>query len=946
MGALHARSRKAIGALLSLALLAGMTVAAPAAAPGCEPPPTPFNMTVIGHSGGLYASVEAVGDYVLAVQGNALVSYNMASGSAASSGTASVPEPGSSLFVDGDRAFAVGTNRFGIYDITDPGAPELLAVADMPSTEYSIVGFFASGDYVYAGYEKYGSYGTKIFSIADPATASVVAYSGLILTDMHPDVLGSRVFALAEDGRVDNIDVTDPIAPSVSASFGGSFTDSDVDGDYLYAALDSLGNGGVAIYDLSSPGSPVLSGSTPTAGAPGGFVAASGDRLWRSVDGALELWNTATKSSPARVESDLVDNAAMVAAGPDYQHAYVLTEPDADGTTSIQHFETISVSGFDTLAETLVSDGGDAASVLADGLAYIVSPSGLRIQNLVADGLPVVGECSIDAEPSDVSVDGLYAALTTDEGLTLFDVTDPMVPVVTDDIGVPGGLTRVVVQGEVVYAIGPQGLYAFSLSNPAALVQLDWYASADLVDLDARDGRAWITQSTGESSGYIIEFDASDPADLSRSADHGIPGGMPAVTVTTETAFVGMTDPDWGGSAVKTFDISEPGTLSYTNWIDAGAWLASDIAADDGILLTAGSGGVQQLGVYDPSMPYQMGYSPTSGERVAGEADLVAVSSEGGGTTFLRYDPVSFRTFGGTRFDTAIAMSQTFESSEYVVLATGRSYPDALAGVPLAYALNAPILLTEREYIPDEVAAEIERLGATKAIVLGGTSAVSQNIVDQLESMGMAAGDIERISGATRYDTARAIALRLQQVLGAGTVDKAFIATGLNFPDALAAAGAAAKAGCPILLVKPGDSNAAALSAISSLGIDDTVIVGGTAVVPAAIASRLPSPERLSGANRYETAVRIANWSLTDPGADFDPANLFVVTGTNFPDALACGVVAAGTDAPTLLVGSDPPAETLEFIQDNAEAIQRVDIVGGDAAVSAAVEHWLVTYVK
>lgn len=946
MGTLHARPGLAIRAVLSLALLAGMIVAAPAATIGCEPPPTPFNMTVVGHSGGLYSSVETTGGYLLALQGNALVSYNTQSGSALTSGTASAPEPGAALYVDGARAYAVGSNRFAIYDISDPGAPVLLSVADMPSTEYQIVGFFAYGDYAYAGYEKYGSFGTKVFCVEDPATASVVAYSGLVLTDMRPDATGGRILAVNADGQIDNISLADPANPVVESSFGVNIADADVDNGYLYASLESAGNGGVAVYDVANPALPVLEGSTPVAGMPGGRITAAADRVWRVTEDNLELWNTATKSAPAKVEQDAVPGGFDLAAAPDFQHAYVACGPDLDGMTSIQCFETESVPGFDTLAWTLESDAGDAAAALAGDMAYVVSPSGLRVQSLVAAGMPLVGTCDTTAEPFDVSVDGGYAALATEAGLTLVDVTDPTTPVVTDDITVSGGLTRVVLKGDVAYCVGPQGLFTFATGNPALLAQLDSYAAADLTDVDARDDRVWVTQSTGDTSGYVIEFDAANPSNLQRTADHGLPSGMPAVTVTTETAFVGMTDPNWGGSAVKTFDISEPGTLYYTNWIDAGSWLANDVFAKDGVLLTAGANGVQQLGVYDPSMPYQMGFAPAPGERVTGEGDLIAVSSQGGGTTYLRYDPVSFRSFGGTRFETAIAMSQTFDASEYVVLATGRSYPDALAGVPLAYALNAPILLTERDYIPDEVVAEIGRLGATKAILLGGTSAVSQNIVDQLESMGMASADIERISGATRYETARAIALRLQQVLGAGSIDKAFVATGLNFPDALAAAGAAAKAGCPILLVKPGDPNTAALGAINSLGISDTVIVGGTAVVPADVAARMPSPERLAGANRYETAVRIANWSLSDVDTTFDPANLFVVTGTNFPDALACGVVAAGADAPTLLVGSDPPAETLEFIQDNASAIERVDIVGGDAAVSSAVEHWLVTYVK
>ncbi|MDP2234341.1 MAG: cell wall-binding repeat-containing protein, partial [Actinomycetota bacterium] len=588
----------------------------------------------------------------------------------------------------------------------------------------------------------------------------------------------------------------------------------------------------------------------------------------------------------------------------------------------------------------------DGGAALAAGLAYLTSPSGLRILDTSMPGMPMLGDASITGEPTDVSVAGNLAALATDSGLSIVDITDPSAPFETDESSFVGGLERVVLDGDIAYAISATRLSVFSVVDPGAIVVIDEIAMTGLTDLDAHEGRVWVTRATGAATGTVFEYNASNPSDLVKTAEHSLPGGMPSVTVTTETAFVGLTDPNWGGSAIKAFDITEPGTLYYTNWIDAGRWMASDVVADDGILIATGEGGVQQLGVFEPSMPYQMGFAPTPGNRAAVDAELITLSSVGGGTTFMRYDPVSFRTFGGTRFDTAIAMSQTFDSSEYVVLATGRSYPDALAGVPLAYALDAPILLTERDYIPDDVVAEIQRLGATRAIVLGGTTAMSDNIVAQLRSMGMAGSAIERISGATRYETAKAIALRLQQVYGAGTIDKAFVATGLNFPDALAAAGAAAKAGCPILLVKPGDSNVAALAAVASLGIADTVIVGGTAVVPANVAAMFPSPERLAGNNRYATAVHIANWSLADSDTAFDPTNLFVVTGTNFPDALACGVVAAGSDAPTLLVGSDPPPETLGFIRDNAGAITRVDIVGGDAAVSSAVERWLVNYVR
>lgn len=943
MGVSQARSGLLVRVMLSLSMLTGMVGATPTPAAACEPPPTPFNISVVGHSGGTFSSAETTGSFLLAVRGNALVSYDMSSGAAVPAGVASVPEPEGSLFVAADRAYVVGSNRFGIYDISDPAAPELLAVANMPSSEYRIVGFFATGDYAYAGYQKLGSFGTKIFNVQDPASASVVAYSGLTLTDRRPDVVGQNAFAVTGAGRIDIIDLSSPTNPHVDGSFGTGVTDAVVDGQYLYASLGSAG-GGVSAYDVSSPGSAVLQGTTP--GTIGGSVDAVADRLWRVAGDSIELWNTTNKSAPALVDTDVLVGARQVVAAASPLSAYALTRPDLGGDTTLACYETASVPGMDTLFDTIAGRVGDGGSALAGDLAYLTSPAGLRILDTSIPGVPALGAAGITGEPTDVSVAGGLAALATSSGLSIVDIADPGAPSETDEFAIVGGLSRVVLLGDIAYAISPTNLLVFSVLDPNAITKLDEIAMPGLNDLDARDGRVWVTKATGSTSGTVLEYDASDPFDLVKTAEHSLPGGMPAVTVTTETAFVGLTDPSWGGSAIKAFDISEPGTLYYTNWIDAGRWMASDVVADDGILIAAGAGGVQQLGVFEPSMPYQMGFAPTPGDRTAVDAELIALSSASGGTTFMRYDPVSFRTFGGTRFDTAIAMSQTFDSSEYVVLATGRSYPDALAGVPLAYALDAPILLTERDHIPDEVVAEILRLGATKAIVLGGTTAMSDNIVAQLRSIGMDGNTIERIFGATRYETAKAIALRLQQVYGAGTIDKAFVATGLNFPDALAAAGAAAKAGCPILLVKPGDSNTAALAAVAALGIDDTVIVGGTAVVPADIAAMFPSPERLAGNNRYATAVRIANWSLADFDTAFDPASLFVVTGTNFPDALACGVVAAGSDAPTLLVGSDPPPETLGFIRDNAGAIVRVDIVGGDAAVSSAVERWLVNYVR
>lgn len=87
------------------------------------------------------------------------------------------------------------------------------------------------------------------------------------------------------------------------------------------------------------------------------------------------------------------------------------------------------------------------------------------------------------------------------------------------------------------------------------------------------------------------------------------------------------------------------------------------------------------------------------------------------------------RLRGADRIATAIAISQdAHETADTVVLARADQFPDALAGGPLAARLDAPLLLTGRDGLDARVAEEIERLGATGAVLLGGPSALSPAI--------------------------------------------------------------------------------------------------------------------------------------------------------------------------------------------------------------------------
>ncbi|WP_169525269.1 cell wall-binding repeat-containing protein [Pseudalkalibacillus hwajinpoensis] len=285
-------------------------------------------------------------------------------------------------------------------------------------------------------------------------------------------------------------------------------------------------------------------------------------------------------------------------------------------------------------------------------------------------------------------------------------------------------------------------------------------------------------------------------------------------------------------------------------------------------------------------------------------------------TTILRIE-------GLNRFATAAKISkETFSAAETVVIARGYDFPDALSGAPLAYQLNAPILLTKTDSLPKETADEIKRLKVTKAIILGGNNAISPSTADAIKALGLS---VERISGENRYETSAKIAKRM-----GGDPAYAVVAYGRNFPDALAIAPYAAKMGYPILLVESDKIPTATSKAL--VGINDTIVVGGNQVITSKVYNNLPSPERISGENRFGTAAAVkANYYP-------DAKTAYLANGYGFADALTGSVLAGKQNAPLLLVKSNSiPPETTSAIK----TVTDFRILGGEAAINKSVEDML-----
>ncbi|WP_341253313.1 cell wall-binding repeat-containing protein [Euzebya pacifica] len=298
------------------------------------------------------------------------------------------------------------------------------------------------------------------------------------------------------------------------------------------------------------------------------------------------------------------------------------------------------------------------------------------------------------------------------------------------------------------------------------------------------------------------------------------------------------------------------------------------------------------------------------------------------------------RLAGPGRVQTAVEVSQRAfpNGADTVLLADAGNFPDALAAAPLAADLDAPVLLTPAAELAAEVATELERLGATDVVLLGGEAALSAAVENALSDY-----EVTRLAGSGRVETSVEVA---EALAGEdGEVPGAILVRADAFPDALAASNLAIPNGLPILLTGSSGLDAAAEAALDDLVADGAVVylAGGTAALTEQVATDVAAagfvPKRLSGASRYATAAAITQEALTTTGASFGSAML--ASGTNFPDALTAGPAAAQLGGMLVLVdpGSlDASPESRSLLSANAGSIRRLFIAGGTAAVSQAVQ--------
>lgn len=193
--------------------------------------------------------------------------------------------------------------------------------------------------------------------------------------------------------------------------------------------------------------------------------------------------------------------------------------------------------------------------------------------------------------------------------------------------------------------------------------------------------------------------------------------------------------------------------------------------------------------------------------------------------------------------------------------------------------------------------------------------------------------EVNSLIGSNRYDTA--VRLSKSQFNVANTI---MIANGAALADGLAATPLATYKKAPLLLTEVNDIPEITKNEIKRLGAKNAIIVGGTGVVSDKVIEQLKSlgittVERLGGANRYDTSLKIAQY--IDKNC-YDISKVVISSGYGEADALSIASIAGRDKMAILLVERDfIPTSVYNWIK--GESLEDAYIIGGTGVVSDSV---------
>ncbi|TXR58039.1 cell wall-binding repeat-containing protein [Quadrisphaera setariae] len=525
--------------------------------------------------------------------------------------------------------------------------------------------------------------------------------------------------------------------------------------------------------------------------------------------------------------------------------------------------------------------------------------------------------------PEDVAVDAsgvVYVAESGNSGrIDKIDSTGTTLSV----LGSVAGATSLDVSSGTVAVTSGTGVVALDAASGGSATSIaTGMMSADAVTFGA-DGTVWVADANGSSSKvWKIAPAASAGAPVITS-----PSTLTAPSGTALSRTLTATGSPTGWQLLSAtpaasglgFSNATTGTLT---------WPAPTAGSYTVVVRASGSSGAY----YDKTITLNVGAVPA-----APAAAPKATPGQGSATV------------------TWTAPTASSVAGEAVTGYTITPYVGTTAGTPVTAAAGATSTVVSGL---TSGTAYTFTVAATNAFGAGAASAASTAVTPFGGFVQPAAG-LTRYEGGTRVQTAVSVSQKLFP--GTGSSRAVVIASSTNYADSLAGARLASAVGGPLLLTDPLALNtevasevarvlavpaaaaagstpaASAGSAPSQTAVGTVYLLGGTSAVSAAVETAVKAVNakytvtRISGTDRFDTAVKIAAQTAADDGGASAP--IYVASGTNYPDGLAVAALAARTGGVVLLTdGSKMPDATLKYLQTYDPNSELLVAVGGPAA--------------
>lgn len=259
---------------------------------------------------------------------------------------------------------------------------------------------------------------------------------------------------------------------------------------------------------------------------------------------------------------------------------------------------------------------------------------------------------------------------------------------------------------------------------------------------------------------------------------------------------------------------------------------------------------------------------------------------------------------GNDRYETAVKLSKSkYTTSDTVIIVNNQAVIDGVTAAPLAYNLDAPILLTYPQVLGGTTKNEIARLKAKKVIIVGSEGIINNSVVNELKSMGIT--DITRLAGSDRYDTSLAVAQYIDK--NCYDVSDIFMVYGSGEADAVSVSSISGMRKMPIILTYTSSIKGNVFNWLKSEDLNNAYVIGSEGIINNNVLNSLNtitrtniSNNRVGGADRYETNAKIIDKFFTKnvPAVYATEAKVLI-------DTLTAGPIAAKDGAPIYIIRDD-----------------------------------------